>query len=181
MANPQQDLLALNRANVETTLSLAAAVLKGAERLATLQISAAKELLADNAKIARNLMSVKDAGELISMKPVAEPLLERALSYSRSVYEVTTETQAEITRLLEARLKEIGETVNEAVTQAAKNAPVGSDVAVAAVRSAMAAASSAYENMQKITGQVKQLTEANVAAASEIAKPASRRKSASKA
>lgn len=181
MVNPQQDLMALNKANIETTLSLAAAVLKGAERLANLQIGAAKELLADNAKIARNIISVKDPRELMSMKPVAEPLLERALSYSRNVYEVASETQAEIAKLLEGRLKEIGDTVNEAVTQAAKNAPAGSDVAVAAVKSAMAAASSAYENIQKISGQVKQLTEANVAAVAETAKTGGTRKKATKA
>lgn len=178
MANPQQDLLALNKANIETTLSLAAAVLKGAERLAALQIGAAKDLLADNAKIARNLLAVKDPRELMSMKPAAEPLLERTLGYSRSVYEVATETQAEIAKLLEARLKEIGATMNEAVTNAAKNAPAGSDVAVAAVKSAMAAASSAYENIQKMTGQVKQLTEANVAAISESGKSPARKKTA---
>lgn len=178
MANPQQDLLALNKANIETTLSLAAAMLKGAERLSALQISAAKDLLADNAKIARNLLAVTDARELMSMKPVAEPLLERTLGYSRSVYEVATETQAEIAKVLEARLKEIGATVNEAVTNAAKNAPAGSDVAVAAVKSAIAAASSAYENIQKMTGQVKQLTEANVAAISESAKGAPKKKTA---
>ena len=176
MINPQQDMLALNKANIETTLSLASAVLKGAERLAGLQISAAKELLADNAKIARDLLSLKDPQELLSVKPVAEPLMERALSYSRSVYEVASDTQAEITKLLEARLKDIGATVNEAVAQAAKNAPAGSDVAVAAVKSAMAAASSAYENIQKISGQVKQIAEANVAAASETAKAGARRK-----
>jgi len=178
MAIPQQDLLALHKANIETTLSLAAAVLKGAERLAALQIGAAKDLLADNAKIARNLMGVKDARELMSMKPVAEPMIERAVSYSRSVYEVASETQAEIARLLESRLKQIGATVNEAVTQAAKSAPVGSDVATAAVKSAMAAASSAYENIQKITGQVKQLTEANVAAMAEAPKATAKKKTA---
>jgi phasin family protein len=176
MANPQQDLLALNKANLETTLSLANAVLKGAERLAALQINAAKELLADNAKIARNLTSIKDASELITLRPAVEPLVERAIGYSRGVYEVATETQAEIAKLLEARLKEIGATVNEAVANAAKNAPAGSDVAVAAVKSAMAAASSAYENIQKITGQVQQITEANVAAMSEPAKGGTRKK-----
>lgn len=178
MANPQQDLLALNKANIETTVNVAAAMLKGAERLTALQIGAVKDILADNAKIARNLMGVKDARELVSMKPVAEPMLERAVSYSRSVYEVATETQAEITKLLEARLKEIGATVNEAVTQAAKNAPAGSDVAVAAVKSAMAAASSAYENIQKITGQVKQITAANMAPVAEASKAPARKKTA---
>jgi hypothetical protein len=49
MVNPQEQFSSLNKANLETTLSLATAVLEGAERLASLQLTAAKELLADNA------------------------------------------------------------------------------------------------------------------------------------
>jgi len=49
--------------------------------------------------------------------------------------------------------------------KAAKSAPAGSDVAVAAVQSAIAAATSAFDNMRKTAKQVTELAQNNVAAA----------------
>jgi hypothetical protein len=49
--------------------------------------------------------------------------------------------------------------------QSLKNAPAGSDAAVAAVKSAMAVANAAYDNMTKAAKQVTEIAEANVAAA----------------
>ncbi len=47
----------------------------------------------------------------------------------------------------------------------AKNAPAGSDVAIAAVKSAIAAANTAYDNMTKAAKQVGEMAETNLAAA----------------
>ncbi len=179
MANPQEQFAALQKANLDTTISLANAVLAGAERLAGLQLATAKELLADNAKTARSLMAIKNPQELTAFQPV-EPLLERALAYSRSVYEVTAQTQTEIAKVLEGRMKHLTATMNEAMETAAKAGP-GSDVAMAAIKSAMAAANSAYENVQKMTKQVTELTEANITAATDVAKGGAKKKSTSKA
>jgi phasin family protein len=179
MANPQEQFAALQKANLDTTISLANAVLAGAERLAILQMATAKELLADNAKTARSLMAIKNPQELTAFQPV-EPLLERALAYSRNVYEVTAQTQTEIAKVLEGRMKHLTATMNEAMETAAKAGP-GSDVAMAAIKSAMAAANSAYENVQKMTKQVTELTEANITAATDVAKGGTKKKSTSKA
>jgi phasin family protein len=169
MVNQQEQFSALTKANLETTLNLASAVLAGAERLANLQLTAAKELLADNAKTARALLTVKDPKELMALQPGVEPMVERALSYSRNVYEVASQTQAEIAKVMESRLKELTGAMNEAMEKAAKTGP-GSDVAMAAVKSAMAAAGSAYENIQKMTKQVTQISEANLTAAAHATK-----------
>ena len=51
-----------------------------------------------------------------------------------------------------------------------KNAPAGSDVAVAAVKSMLAAANSAYDNLTKVAKQATEIAEANVSAATETVK-----------
>jgi phasin family protein len=174
MVNQQEQFSALTKANLETTLNLASAVLAGAERLANLQLTAAKELLADNAKTARALLTVKDPKELMALQPAVEPMVERALSYSRNVYEVASQTQAEIAKVMESRLKELTGAMNEAMEKVAKTGP-GSDVAMAAVKSAMAAAGSAYDNIQKMTKQVTQISEANLTAAAHATKGAGKK------
>jgi hypothetical protein len=122
---------------------------------------------------------VKDPKELMALQPAVEPLVERALSYSRTVYEVASQTQAEIAKVLEGRLKYLTSAMNEAMEKAAKTGP-GSDVAMAAMKSAMAAAGSAYENMQKLSKQVTQLTDSNVSIATDAAKGAAKKKTSSK-
>jgi hypothetical protein len=51
-----------------------------------------------------------------------------------------------------------------------KNAPAGSDVAVAAIKSMLAAGNSAYDNYTKVAKQATEIAESNVAAATETVK-----------
>ena len=60
----------------------------------------------------------------------------------------------------------------------AKSAPAGSDVAVAAVKSMLAAANSAYDNLTKVTKQATEIAEANVNAATETVKGLAKAKKA---
>jgi secreted Zn-dependent insulinase-like peptidase len=68
-------------------------------------------------------------------------------------------------RWSKSQFGEFQKTVAGLLDKAAKSAPAGSDVAVAAVKSAIAAATSAFDNMNKAAKQVAEITEANVAAA----------------
>jgi len=81
------------------------------------------------------------------------------------VYEISAQTQEELAKMVEAQYAEFQKSVAGLLDQAAKSAPAGSDVAVAAVKSAIAAANSAFDNMNKAAKQVAEITEANVAAA----------------
>jgi hypothetical protein len=46
---------------------------------------------------------------------------------------------------------------------AAKNGPAGTELAVSAIKSALAAANSAYDNISKATKQATEMAEANLA------------------
>jgi hypothetical protein len=72
--------------------------------------------------------------------------------------------------MAEQRVAEWNENFSTLLDKAVKNAPAGSDVAVAAVKSMIAAANSAYDNMSKVAKQATEIAEANVAAATETVK-----------
>lgn len=173
---PEQ-LVAFNKANLETAVSLASVALEGAERFANLQLAVAKEVLAESAKTAKELLAAKDGQDLLALQPAYETVVEKALGYSRNVYDVASETQGEASKILEARFAELRDTLVAVLEKAAKSAP-GSDAAVAAIKSAVAAANSAYDNLQKATKQVAELTEANVAAIATAPKTGSKKKAA---
>jgi phasin family protein len=164
-AVPEQ-IASANKANVESLLTLANTAFASAERLAALNLNTARTVLEDAVSTAKTLMGAKDIQELVTLQStLAQPSLEKAVAYSRSVYEIATQTQEELTKVFEGQYAEINKNVSAVLDKAAKSAPAGSDVAVAAVKSALAAANSAYDSINKAAKQVAEIAEANVAAA----------------
>jgi len=167
---PEQ-IQAAGKANVETVLSLAAMQFAAMEKLATLNANAVKSAFEDSLSNTRALFGAKDAQEFMNLQStLATPAIEKAIAYSKSVYEVATETNAELSKVAEKRVAEWNENFSSLLDKAVKNAPAGSDVAVAAVKSMIAAANSAYDNMTKVAKQATEIAEANVAAATETVK-----------
>lgn len=164
-AIPDQ-ITAANKAGIETLLTLANTAFASTERLAALNLNAARSAIEDSASSTKDLFSVKDPQELLGYQTsLAQPALEKAVAYSRSLYEIASQTQEEMGRLFQAQFAELNKSVSTALDQAAKNAPAGSDVAITAMKSAIAAATSAYDNVSKAVKQVTEITEANIAAA----------------
>ena len=167
---PEQ-IQAAGKANVETMLSLAATQFAAMEKLASLNANAVKSAFEDSLSNARALFGAKDVQEFVNLQStLATPALEKAIAYSRSVYEVASETNAELSKVAEKRVAEWNENFSSLLDKAVKNAPAGSDVAVAAVKSMIAAANSAYDNMTKAAKQATEIAEANVEAATETVK-----------
>ena len=169
IAIPEQ-VAVVNKANVDTALRAAGIAFEGTERLIELNLKVARATFADSAKAAKSLVNVKDVQGLLSLGPTAaHPGVEKAADYARSVWEIASATQAEFSKLVEERVAEFNKTVVATLDKVAKSGPAGSDVAVAAVKSAIAAANSAYDSAVKAAKQVADLTEANVAAATQVA------------
>jgi len=117
-------------------------------------------------KTRKSYSRCRDPQELFSLQSsLAQPGLEKAVAYSRSVYEISAQSKEEISKLLEAQFSDFQKQVVGLLEKATKNAPAGSDVAVNAVKSAIAAATSAFDSMNKAAKQVADIAETNVAAA----------------
>lgn len=178
-ATPEQ-FAATNKAGVDALITVAHAQFAALERLSALNFNATKAAFEDSVNQAQALLSVKDAQELVSLTANSvQPTLEKALAYSRNVYTVATQTQAEVTKLAETQAAAMNKTVVALLDKLTKNAPAGSDVAVATVKSAMAAANSAYDSFTKVVKQATDMAEANVSAATAtMGKEAGKKKAA---
>lgn len=162
---PEQ-IASANKTGVEAFLGLASTQFAALERLSALNIGAAKTAFEESLGRAKALLNAKDIQEYLSLNTTAsQPALEKAIAYSRSVYEVAAQTQGEVAKFLEARAAEFNKNLVGVLDKVSKNAPAGSDVAVAAVKSALAAASTAYDSFNKVAKQATEIAEANFAAA----------------
>lgn len=166
MFTTPEQIAATSKANVDAVLNAANTTFASAERLAALNLNTARAVLEESVANTKSMLSAKDLQELMGLQAsMAQPMLEKAVAYSRSVYEIASQTQEELSKVAEIRMSEVNKDMAAALEKIAKSAPGGSEVAVAAVKSAIAAANSAYDSMNKAAKQVAEIAEANVAAA----------------
>jgi phasin family protein len=156
----------LNKANVAQATKLAELAFENAEKLVKLNLNAARTALAQGVESASAAASVKDVQELFALRTrFAEAGVQTALGYSRSLYDVATEAQAQYSKLAEETWATYTKGVAAWVETASKSAPAGSDVAVNALKSTFAASTAAFDQFQKATRQVVNLADTSVRAA----------------
>ena len=157
-----EQVLASQKANVETLLGLTAKAFEGVEKIVELNMSASKAALAESSENAKAMLSVKDAQELLALQSsLLQPLAEKTAAYSRHLYEIATGTSSEFTKAVESQATEAQQKFAGMLESAAQNAPAGSEAAVAVMKSAVAAANNALESVQKAVKQATDVAEAN--------------------
>jgi phasin family protein len=172
---PEQ-IAAANKAGIDALIGLAHTQFAAIERLSALNFNVAKSAFEDNVNFAKTLLGAKDPQEFASISASAgQPVLEKAISYSRSVYEIATQAQAEFGKFAEGQAGELNKTVVGYLDKVSKNAPAGSDVAVAAVKSALAAANSAYDSLTRVAKQASEMAETNFTNATTVLKDAKKK------
>ena len=160
-----EQLMAAQKANVETLFGLTNKAFEGVEKLVELNLQMAKTALGEAGDTARAALSVKDAQELVALQAsLLQPTAEKAAAYSRHVYDIAASTNAEVTKAVESQLGDAQKKFMGLVDSASKNAPAGSENAVALMRSAVAAANNAFESVQKAAKQATDVAEANLQA-----------------
>jgi phasin family protein len=138
-----------------------------------LNLSAAKVALAQSVEGVSAAASIKDVQELLALRAkYAENGVQSALGYSRGLYEVASEAQAQYSQFAEETWAAYTKGIAAWVDKASKSAPAGSDAAVHAFKSTFAASTAAFDQFQKATKQVVNLADASVRAAAANASKA---------
>lgn len=155
-------VMASHKANFETLLGLTNKAFEGVEKIVELNMTASKAAMAEAGDHAKAVLSVKDAQELIALQStLLQPLAEKTAAYSRHLYDIATSSTAEFTKTVEAQAAEAQKKITSLIDTAAKNAPAGSETAVAAFKSAVSAANNALESVQKAVKQATDVAESN--------------------
>ena len=170
MSFTPEQLMAAQKANVETLFGLTNKAFEGVEKLVELNLQVAKATLGEVAESTKAALSVKDAQELLALQAsMLQPAAEKAAAYSRHLYDIVAGTNAEVTRVAEAQMADSQKKMLSLVDTAVKNAPAGTENAVALVKSAVAAANNAYESVHKAAKQAAEVAEANFTAMTNTA------------
>jgi phasin family protein len=170
-----EQLISAQKANMETLFGLTQKAFEGVEKLVELNVQASRVALTESATSAQALMSVKDAQELLALQAaLMQPLADNAAAYSRQLYEIASGAGAEFTKAAEGQAVEAQQKFMTLVDNVAKNAPAGSETAVAVMKNAVAAATNAMESVQKAVKQASDMAESNLQAVANTAMNASK-------
>ncbi|WP_341319387.1 phasin family protein [Paraburkholderia sp. IMGN_8] len=177
---PEQ-LVAAQKVGFETIFGLLTKAFEGIEKLVELNLQVVKSTLTENQEITAKALSAKDPQDLFALQAsYTQSVTDKVQSYGRSVYEIISGTQGELAAAAEAQVQQYYRETQEFVDKLAKNAPAGSETAMAAwkkfITTASEAASTTYEAARKAAQQAVEIAESNVSAAS--ATPAKRTRQA---
>lgn len=157
-----EQIVAAQKANIETIFGLTQKAFEGVEKLVELNVQATKAAMSESANNAQAMLSAKDAQELMALQAsLMQPLAEKATAYSRHLYDIASGTGAEFTQAAEAQASDAQKKFMAVVDNAAKNAPAGSESAVTMMKSAVSAANTAMESVQKAVKQASEMAETN--------------------
>jgi phasin family protein len=164
-AIPQQ-VLNSQKAAIEALVSIQGSVFGGFEKLVDLNLKAIKATLDEVSEKSQQVAAVKDAQEAVAMtSSLVQPNAEKAMAYSKHVYDIVSAVQADLAKLGEAQLAEGQKHMQDAIEQLTKNAPAGSESAVAMLKSGLTQANTAFDSMTKAAKQAAEVAEKNLAAA----------------
>ena len=159
---------ASNKATVDARLALANTALATAERIAALNLNAARTSLEDSGSAAKVILEVKNPSDAIALKSsILEPAVAKATDYSRSLFQISTESQQQFAKMLEGQFADFQKQVTTIAEQAAKTAPAGTEPFVAAMQNAINSANNAFGGMTAMAKQINETVQANVVAATK--------------
>lgn len=166
MANSSFDhFTSAGKSGLDIFHSLAGVALSQFEQLAAHQIAAARTALHEQTADSKRLLDSKEPQAALHLQAArAQPLIDRGIAYYRGLYDISAAAHDAFAKLLEQHHDEVNKTVTALLDRYA-GASANSGLAVEAVKSALSAANSAFENANKAARQVADITEASISAA----------------
>jgi phasin family protein len=170
MKNPTEQIIATNKANMEAFEGAIGQAYAGMEKLVELNMAATKAALEESFGHAKAVMSVKTPQEFMTLQTsFFQPMAEKSAAYLQHVQSIATEGSAGFTEQVEANMAEAQKAFGASVEQMSKNAPAGSEAAVAAFQNALTNSQKAIESAQATIKKATAAAQANFVAASKQA------------
>ena len=165
--------LATNKANLEALESIASQAFAGVEKLTELNMAASKAVLGETFSHIQAVLGAKDVKEVIALQSgLLKPLADKSAAYAQHVQTIVTGSTADITKAVEAKTAEAQKAFGGALDSLTKNAPAGSESAVAAFKNALTAGQNAFESAQTQAKKAVETAQANFTAAATQASDA---------
>ena len=155
-----------NKANLQALESITSQAFAGVEKLVELNMATSKAVMAESLTQVKAILGAKDAQEVIALQTAfVKPLADKSSAYAENVKSIITSSSAELTKAVEAKTAEAQKAFTGVVDSLAKNAPAGSESAVAAFKNALTSGQNAIESAQAQAKKVVATAQSNLTTA----------------
>ncbi len=166
MNNTAEQFIASSKANMQALEGFTSQAFAGVEKLVELNLATSKTVMGESFSHVQSILGAKDAQQLQAIQAgLLKPLAEKSAAYFQHVQTIATGSGAEFTKAVEAKMAEAQKAFGGVVENLAKNAPAGTESAVAAFKSAMTAGQNAVESAQASAKKVVETAQSNFTAA----------------
>lgn len=166
MKNFAEQIIAANQVNLQALEGFTSQAYGQVEKLAELNMAASKAALGESFSHIQAVLSAKDAQELMTLQAGSlKPLAEKSAAYLQHVQAIAAGNGTQFTKTVEAKMAEAQKAFGGALEKLSKNAPAGTESAVAAFMSALTAGQNAVESAQASTKKAMDVAQANFTAA----------------
>ncbi len=156
---------AVHKNNLANLERLSDTALEGIQKLAELNLQAARTSLAEGQEGLKAATSRNDLRDALAVQgDLSQAAAEKAVSYARRMCEIASQAHAELAKAVEDQYEQHHRNVQAFVNTFVKNAPAGSEAITALLQSTVDAANHSYRSAQAFTQQVADLATANLAA-----------------
>lgn len=165
MSNPEMEQMsAAQKAVAEVLMTLMRTSFEGMQRLAELNMAAARETFSNNVATVSKLAASRDVGEMArANQELARP--ERMMEYWRNVYDLVSAMQKDVTAVMQANYAQLTKNAASAIEQKKSSAVDGSDVIANVMKSMLEQTNKAFDNMAQVASQMTTMANANIQAA----------------
>jgi phasin family protein len=138
-------------------------IVEGIVQLAELNMQVVRTALTDTFDQTQKALSVSEPHEWLALQNSrAAPVAEKAQTYSRQLIDIVLTTEAECARVARAQCEAYGREVQALVRDVTRNAPAGSEAAVAALDSAITATNTLVTTLQLTGEQAVEVAKSNI-------------------
>jgi phasin family protein len=169
-----ENVIASQKAGVDTTFGLAGQAVEGFEKLIDLNVRTVRTALDEHQSLIARSLSVRDPREFFAIQNQhLQDSAQRVQSYWRSVYEIVSGVRGGYFEAAQEQIEKSQRNVQAFVESLASNAPAGSEAVVSAWKSAIDAATesanSAYEAARQAARQVVEAAQNDATVAAQAA------------
>ncbi|SMC66884.1 phasin family protein [Polynucleobacter kasalickyi] len=151
---PEQ-IIAANKANLETLNSLTKNAFVGVEKLLELNLQVVKTVIHEHLEHIQATANVKDAQTLLSMQAqFLQPFAEKMTSYSRHLQNISNETQSAMRSTAQEEMRARSTNLKNLVSEISTTPPTSGEQMVGSIKQAIANANQVYEYSQQAIQQV---------------------------
>jgi phasin family protein len=156
----QEQIQAANKANLETLAQLSRKTFEGVEKLLDLNLQVAKTMMSETVDHLDDSAHATDIKEILAQQAnFVQPMGEKALSYSRHIYNIMKQTQANLVEVSADDMKKRTEQIQKMMQQTWNaDTPNASNALANMLKQAVANANTTFEASQKAIKQAIDMT-----------------------